>query len=364
MASSPLLYGDSERYINLMRETESLGVAKLFARKNWYLVSDAVVADYFFKRNVPRDRIFQVIENGAFLSDALKLPPSPSSVFVVATRRSEHAVLGALRRRGVKALGLLSQVLPRLAAGAPPRLGDKDVRNEAVPVRKVALVGAGRIFAEQLTDAFRQTATPRTRKHFGKAQFSLLQHRSISDFEPSRWWNLLLRAHAQDETFFTTLDWPAFKKFRDHLLPNEQSWLDRKFKGFKIIRLKSSSSEVTAAYDIAYSSVNLEPGAKAKSLFASAKAREALLAPASEVTEREQQIDEWLDLVGAQALSVADHQVASDPWAVKEELRSFLGRRFDLLDGGEPSKGHDVQREDRNAVLETIRRAVSDGGSP
>ena len=305
MASGTAIYSDAEQYISLLRETESLGVADLFSREGWYLVCDAPVADYYFKQKVAPDRILQLVEGGAFLSDEIRLPETPPNVVIVATRRSEHAVLGVLRKRRVRAIGMISQVLPRLAAGAPARIAEADLRGQPRPARQVAILGESQLFGKELLRAFQTGSMPSAGAHIDRGHIALSEHRNISDFELARWWNLLVRSQSTNGTFMTWIDWPVFAQLRRFLTKNELAWLDGKLSKFKFIRINSPDVSVTATYEFLASRVSRELAPTPQSILAS---RDALSTVDAQACNSENAIGSDRSLADIPGCSNADRR--------------------------------------------------------
>lgn len=317
------LYGDDETYLELLSRLEELRLSDVFARKGWYLVCDATAAKHFFATGVSPERVLPVLENAAFLADDFPFPSTAPNVLVVATRRSEQAVLGVLRRRKLAAIGLLSDVVPRIAAGAEPRLSKAVLDAMPQPARRIAIMSTSASSAAQLTQALQLSGLPRIRDHFQDAHVAAIEHRRISQFEPARWWSIVVRIQTVGDTFATNINWDLFSRFCDHLTESQLNWFNRKLSRFQIIYIKSTGDLSSAVGD----QPEERPAGK------EGPQTDAALAGAAEVDEEPHAgretadgtgIDGWIRRHASTCLTIDESAFRAQPAGIVDALVSYL----------------------------------------
>lgn len=179
--------------VQLLRQMADLPLVQTLTQPGWHVLCDDAMGAALRAAGLPDSRMSGVLEHGEFLDARLPGPATGDVTLVIATRRSEQAVLGVMRLRKLRAMPLFGVLLPRLAAHAPGRLGMDAVR-QAGPCARVSV----RVVPHGADDdpAARVDGQARLREvvPFGRAQVALARAHTDIGFDVRAWWNLLVRA--------------------------------------------------------------------------------------------------------------------------------------------------------------------------
>lgn len=173
--------------VALLREMADLPLLRTLTQPGWHVLCDDPMGAALRAAGLPEGCMSGVLEHGEFLSSSLS---AGDATLVIATRRSERAVLGVLRRRKLRAMPLFGDLLPRLAAFAPGRLGPDAVRMSGRCARlSVLVMPAGAAPDRAAVRDGVQTVVP-----FGRAQVALARAQLDIGFDVQAWWATLVRA--------------------------------------------------------------------------------------------------------------------------------------------------------------------------
>lgn len=294
-----------EPRIALLRRLDDLPLGRILQRNQWHVLCDAPMEAHFLSIGLPADRLTQALEHGAFLSDGFALPCPPATTVVVATRRSEEAVTGVLRTRGIRAFPLFGELLARLVAQAPLRLADRALRDLPAPNRRLAIIGSPWSGANIALREVARLAGVEPVSPASLALAAMSEHRQASGFELTRWWTLMTRANTVAGNFVMALDWPALSRFVECLLPAERDWLRLRLSRFHVLRLNRDPLTVAAATEAAATA-----GAQGVDR---AQAVQTILRLRDNLHKADEALDQWLGDQKAGVTTVDCDQLCRDP---------------------------------------------------
>lgn len=284
--------------IAVLRKLADGPLLPLLGQPGWHVLCDAPMQAFFRQAGLAEYRMTQALEDGAFLASGFTLPCAPNATVVVATRRSESAVAGALRARGFRVMPLFGTLLPRLIAHVPARRNVDGLDAAPVLERAIAIVSMPGAGGDVLAGALARLTGVKAAVHIGRAQTAFAEGTGITCFDVTRWWPVMIDGAAADGVFATRLVWPQFQAFRAFLGPQDRSWLDRQFGKFRIVRVQDAKGDPSA-----------------------------------------DGLSDWLQGTGADVTAVDEFDLRADPAGTAHVVANAVGLR-PVADAASPKKHH------------------------
>jgi LPS sulfotransferase NodH len=199
--------------VKLAQELKELRLEKLLGEQPWALVCDASFRELFISWGIDAAKLVAVedIEANADLG-------VPQKIAVVCTEKPEGPVQNRLKDRKIQTLGLFNQLIPKLAAGLPPRYHPK--ADQAVKL-EYAIMCLPRCGSTLVSRELRQAAAGNPVEHFRGYVQDLLREREVSRFDFQRWWDMVRTGHNIDGVFGTKIIYDFWKMAEKFMTPEE-----------------------------------------------------------------------------------------------------------------------------------------------
>lgn len=291
--------------IQLLRRIENLQLISLLAAPNWHILCDETMQAYFLEAGLPREKMTEALERADFLAADFAHSGSAKSTLVVATRRSELAVLGVLKRRNMRAMGLFRTLLPRLVAHATLRMNVEETMGSPAPKIQYAILSQSSVAAELLASALTALGCGKPSVHVSEPQILFAQYSSATDFEPLQWWKMLLRTQAQDGVFGTIWLWQNIARFLGFLAPTDLGLLHRQMGKCTILHLNYP--------DLLRAAVALHVADGAMQTMSADRRIDDILVRVQKLRADHKVMDLWLQQIGAEIMQIDHDALCADP---------------------------------------------------
>jgi hypothetical protein len=353
MTAAALLRDDPR--VALLRRLDELPILRTLQRPGWHLLCDAPMAAHFLAQGLPPERLTQGLEHGAFLAGDFALPCPPGATVVIATRRSEEAVAGVLRLRGMRPVPLFAQLVPRLAAGAPLRAAAEPPRD--APARRIAIAGLPWSGAAVLARELARVAGAAALDLPARALAALAEARALSDFETGPWWRMLVRANTTAQgTLALRFGWPDMAGWLAALGPEGRGWLEERLARFHIVQVGRDPLAAAAA-DEAAALARVAGFDRGAAVAAILRRRDALAQDAAGLAA-------WVAGLGAATSLVDADRLAADPTGTARGIAAAAGLPVAAAADAppEPAPRPPGQRFDR--LLQAAAQGIAAQGIP
>ncbi len=218
-----------------------LRLEKLLNSQPWGLVCDASFRELFDKWGIDKAKIIAAEDVEGNL-DRIALP----KLAVVCTEKPEGPVQKRLKELNVQTLGLFSQLVPRLAAGLPPRYHPRPDQHVKLEYAIMCLPRCGSTLVSR---ELRQAHAGNPVEHFRGYVQDLLREREVSRFDFTRWWEMVRTGHNIDGVFGTKIIYDFWKMAEKFMQPNEIDVIYDFLKAVPVIYIERSDKYGQAVSD-------------------------------------------------------------------------------------------------------------------
>ncbi len=167
-------------------------------------------------------------------------------VLVVCTERPEGPIQKHLREQNVPTLGLFSQLIPRLAAGLPPRYNG---RNAETAKLEYAIMCLPRCGSTLVSRELKLIGAGNPVEHFRGYVQDLLREREVSRFDFARWWSMVRGGHIENGVFGTKIIYDFWKMAERFMLPDEIEEITNFLRKVPVIYIERSDKYSQAVSD-------------------------------------------------------------------------------------------------------------------
>ena len=301
-----------------------LRIRPLFESGRWNLVCD----ESFEKLIRSWGEVGKAIIPVSSLAENAQLRQLKGPV-AVCTEKPEGPFQQLLREHGLPSLGLFSQIVPRLAAGLPPRYA---LPAEHATKLEFAILCSGRCGSTLLARELRAAGAGKPGEHLRPPVRTLLRHRDVSGFDFHRWWDLVRRGHTVDGVFGTKIIYGFWLATREQMTEDERKcFLD--FLGrATIIHIYRRDRIAQAVSDFVANKTgvwHIFKGAERESYDVSAARIDADVANLVDIYDRysrhEDAIARLMKAAGGRLLQIEYEELARDPKQVVAGAMGALG---------------------------------------
>ena len=228
--------------VDLTKSLSELKLRDILSNQPWGLVCDDSFRALFKEWGIPDSKLISVDDVNED-PDEVPLP----KVIVICTEKPERLTQLELRERDdIQTLGLFSQLIPRLAAGLPPRWKPRAGLNVKLEYAIVCLPRSGStLVARELKEIGAGNPTEHLR---GTVQV-LLRERAVTRFEFSRWWTMVRSGHNVNGIFATKIIFDFLKMSEQFMTPKELEEIREFLKSVPIIYIERLDKFGQAASD-------------------------------------------------------------------------------------------------------------------
>ncbi len=199
----------------LLASLDELRIRPLFESGRWNLICDESFEQLIKSWGDVGNRVI----SAASLAGNAELGQLKGPI-AVCTEKPEGPVQQLLREHGRPSLGLFSQIVPRLAAGLPPRYAVTTTNDAKV---EFAILCSGRCGSTLLSRELRAAGAGKPREHLRPPVRTLLRHRDVSGFEFYRWWDLVRLGHTVEGVFGTKIIYGFWIASKEYMTADERS---------------------------------------------------------------------------------------------------------------------------------------------
>jgi LPS sulfotransferase NodH len=227
--------------VKLAKALTELKLQNLMKSQPWGFVCDDGFRKLFEEWEIDPKKLFSVeaVEN---LVDSQSLP----KVLVVCTEKPEGPLQKHLREQDVHALGLFSQLIPRLAAGLPPRYNASKAETAKLEYAIMCLPRCGSTLVSR---ELKLIGAGNPVEHFRGYVQDLLREREASRFDFPRWWSMVRGGHIENDVFGTKIIYDFWKMAERFMLPGEISEITNFLKQVPVIYIERSDKYSQAVSD-------------------------------------------------------------------------------------------------------------------
>jgi LPS sulfotransferase NodH len=212
----------------------------LSRRDNWTLVCDEPFHAHFVGEGIPLNRLRLLAA----------LPAShhelTGNVYVICTNADEAPHTSLIKGRGGQAIGLFTNVIPRLIALAPPRFNPPPA---AQSTKNYALISLPRSGSTVLGRELRVLGIGLPTEHIRDPVIEFARHRAVTNFDMFNWWKFLTQSQTKNNVFGTKIIWHFLQMFQERLATAEYDWLIEQLSTFSFFHLLRSDKVAQAVSD-------------------------------------------------------------------------------------------------------------------
>ncbi|MEO7027289.1 MAG: Stf0 family sulfotransferase [Caulobacteraceae bacterium] len=340
--------------VALLGEIAELRIRKHLSQQPWLLVSDPGFTQLFREWNIPASRLLP--------SDALDARPASgvSMLAIVCTEQAERPLQRKLEGRGLKTLGLFSQIVPRLAASLPPQYS---ASADEEPRLEYAMMCLGRSGSTLAAQELRQIGAGNPIEHFRGYLPPLLRERAVSRFDFPAWWELVRNGNRLDGVFATKIIFGFWKMAERHMTSPEKNIVLDFLRRVPIVYIRRSDKIGQAVSDVIaretgvwhlWNDTMLEEYQR-KVATAEADVDKAILSY-DQLTNSEQELRSLLDSLGCELIEVDYEALAAAPKTVIASVANRLG----LRPPPEYANSRVALKATTSTAHEALRRRVED----
>ena len=227
--------------VKLTKALTELKLQNLMKNQPWGFVCDEGFRTLLNEWGIDPAKLFTV-DDVEKIGDVRSLP----KVIVVCTERPEGPVQKLLREQDVHTLGLFSQLIPRLAAGLPPRY---NARNAETAKLEYAIMCLPRCGSTLVSRELKLIGAGNPVEHFRGYVQDLLREREVSRFDFPRWWSMVRGGHIENGVFGTKIIYDFWKMAERFMLPEEISEITNFLQKVPVIYIERSDKYSQAVSD-------------------------------------------------------------------------------------------------------------------
>lgn len=335
----------------LAASLSELRLENLLASQPWGLVCDASFRALFEGWAIDRAKIFS--------ADDLDGDPRQNEMpklVVVCTERPEGPVQKQLKDLNVQSFGLFSQIVPRLAAGLPPRYHHRTDQ----PVKlEYAIMCLPRCGSTLVSRELRLARAGDPVEHFRGYVQDLLRERDVSRFDFTRWWEMVRYGHNIDGVFGTKIIYDFWKMAEKFMLKDEIDVIYKFLSGVPVVYIERSDkygqavsdtvARQTGVWHLWSASMKQKYAEKLEGLNGNLK---DAVASYNKFRRNERELEKLLESVAGRIIKVEYDDLITDPKATMAKVVKDLGLELppDYMDTPlalEPttSEAHAILRE-------------------
>jgi len=310
--------------VKLTKALTELKLQNLLTSHPWGLICDDAFQALFKEWGIESDKIIAVedVEQGAFSKSFPK-------ILVVCTERPEGPVQNLLREQDVQTLGLFSQLIPRLAAGLPPRY---NARNAESPNLEYAIMCLPRCGSTLVSRELKLIGAGNPVEHFRGYVQDLLREREVSRFDFPRWWNMVRAGHIENGVFGTKIIYDFWKMAEKFMEDDEIDEIVRFLRRVPVIYIERADKYSQAVSDAVARQTGVWHLWSANMKEAYAQKLEGLdgnlqdaVASYKKFRRNERELSEFLENIGSRVIKIEYEHLVVDPKLAIRSAAEQLG---------------------------------------
>ena len=232
---------DQMTRVKLTKALTELKLENLMKSQPWGLICDDEFRGLFEEWGVDPKKLIAVED----VEDDIDSHLFPK-ILVVCTERPEGPIQKHLREQDVQTLGLFSQLIPRLAAGLPPRYNS---RNAETAKLEYAIMCLPRCGSTLVSRELKLIGAGNPVEHFRGYVQDLLREREVSRFDFPRWWSMVRNGHIANGVFGTKIIYDFWKMAEKFMEDDEIDEIIRFLKKVPVIYIERSDKYSQAVSD-------------------------------------------------------------------------------------------------------------------
>lgn len=315
--------------VELMRTLKELPITSVLSqKKNWILLCDEPFHGYFVGNNFPRDHLRLLSE---FPSKNEEIPAN--FVYVICTNADEAPHSSVIKKRGGQAIGLFSNIIPRLIALAPPRFNWPDA---TAPTTSYAMISLPRAASTVLAQELKSLGVGLPTEHIRDPIIEFAAHRAITNFDLFSWWKILTLSQTANNIFGTKIIWDFLEMFRVRLVSAEYDWLLEQLSKFHFFYLVRDDKVGQAVSDYVARATGIwHKWSKKKEAQYEDKLKEIsgtssvnmndLVATYNKFVASEEKLRKFLESLGAPVTEITFDQICDNPRLEAAKIGRSLG---------------------------------------
>jgi LPS sulfotransferase NodH len=232
---------DTMTRVKLTKALTELKLQNLMKNQPWGFVCDNAFRSLLIEWGIDPAKLISVED----VESAAGTHAYPK-ILIVCTEKPEGPIQKHLREHDVHTLGLFSQVIPRLAAGLPPRYNARS----AEPAKlEYAIMCLPRCGSTLVSRELKLIGAGNPVEHFRGYVQDLLRERDVSRFDFPKWWSMVRGGHIENGVFGTKIIYDFWKMAERFMLPNEISEITSFLQKVPVIYIERSDKYSQAVSD-------------------------------------------------------------------------------------------------------------------
>ncbi|MGI9170782.1 MAG: Stf0 family sulfotransferase [Caulobacteraceae bacterium] len=227
--------------VSLTRELGELKVKEALASHRWLLVCDEPFHALFREWGLDAERLALVGDMEKAIEKA-----GQYDFCVVCTEKGEGPVQQALKEKSIANTGFYNQMIPKLAAGLPPRFHPP--RDASIDL-EFAIMCLPRCGSTLVSRELKQIGAGNPVEHFRGFVQDLLRERDASRFNLIKWWSLVQSGRQVNCVFGTKVIYDFWKMAEKYMLEEEKEHMLAFFKRIPIIYIERTDKYAQAVSD-------------------------------------------------------------------------------------------------------------------
>ena len=310
--------------VSLAQALKELKLEALLGEQPWMLVCDASFRRLFEAWGIDPAKLVAVEDIEANPEMALA-----QKVAVVCTEKPEGPIQNRLKDHKVPTLGLFNQLIPRLAAGLPPRYHP---RADQVVKMEYAIMCLPRCGSTLVSRELRQAGAGNPVEHFRGYVQDLLREREVSRFDFQRWWEMVRTGHNINGVFGTKIIYDFWKMAERFMTKDEIEVIYNFLKSVPVVYIVRSDkygqavsdtlARQTGVWHIWSNTMKEKYAEKLEGL--DGNLQEAV-ASYNKFRRSERELEKLLDSVAGRVIKIDYDDLVADPKATMSRVVGELG---------------------------------------
>lgn len=310
--------------VKLAEALVELKLQKLLDSHPWGLVCDDAFRDLFIQWGVDQSKLIAVEDIKGDVTDR-----EHPKVLVICTEKPEGPIQKRLREQDVQTLGLFSQLIPRLAAGLPPRYS---ARSAQTPKLEYAIMCLPRCGSTLVSRELKLIGAGNPVEHFRGYVQDLLREREASRFDFVRWWAMVRSGHVENGVFGTKIIYDFWKMAEKFMQPEEIEEIHKFLSSVPVIYIERTDKYSQAVSDTVARqtgvwhlwSANLKESYAEKLEGLDGNLGDAI-ASYNKFRRNERELSEFLENLGSRVIKIEYDDLVSKPKVAISEAARALG---------------------------------------
>ncbi len=315
---------DKMTRVKLTKALTELKLQNLMKSQPWGFVCDEGFRALFNEWGIEPEKLIPVEDVQANV-ESHSLP----KIIVVCTERAEGPIQKHLREQNVHTLGLFSQLIPRLAAGLPPRY---NARKAETAKLEYAIMCLPRCGSTLVSRELKLIGAGNPVEHFRGYVQDLLRERDVSRFDFPRWWSMVRGGHIENGVFGTKIIYDFWKMAERFMLPEEIAEITNFLQKVPVIYIERADKYSQAVSDTVARqtgvwhlwSNNMKEAYAQKLEGLSGNLQDAMMSY-KKFRRNERELSELLETIGSRIIKIEYEQLVAEPKIAIRSAAEQLG---------------------------------------